>query len=85
MLILLVRGMTLEGHEIGIKYYTDMDYTKLSNMAIWSSAATQAMYSIGIAFGSHIALASHNKFNHNILRDGIILGKIFFLFRKVNA
>ncbi|XP_060564874.1 sodium-dependent proline transporter-like [Ruditapes philippinarum] len=74
LLILLVRGMTLEGHEIGIKYYTEPDYRKLSNMAIWSSAATQAMYSIGVAFGSHIALASHNRFSNNVLRDGIILG-----------
>ncbi|XP_045163173.2 sodium-dependent proline transporter-like [Mercenaria mercenaria] len=74
LLILLLRGITLEGHEIGIKYYTEPDYGKLSNMAIWSSAATQAMYSLGVAFGAHIALASHNKFNNSVFRDAIILG-----------
>lgn len=42
-------------------------------MGIWASASTQAMYSIGVAFGSHIALSSHNHFNNNSIRDAIIL------------
>lgn len=73
LLILFVRGVTLEGHSVGVSYYTSPDWSKLSDMTIWSSASTQAMYSIGIAFGSHIVLASYNKFGNNSFRDGIIL------------
>lgn len=74
LLVLLVRGTTLPGHDIGIQYYTQPDWSKLSDMSIWASAATQAMYSMGIVYGPHIILASYNKFNNNILRDALILG-----------
>lgn len=43
-------------------------------MTIWSSAATQAMFSVGVAFGAHIVMASYNKFHNNSFRDAIILG-----------
>lgn len=76
LLILFVLGLTLKGHDVGIKFYMNMDSSKLSNMAVWSSAATQAMYSIGVAFGSHIALASYNRFNKNVFRDAVILSTV---------
>jgi len=74
IIILLVRGLTLKGHQNGIAYYLKPDWSKLSDMNIWSSAANQAIYSLGIAYGSHIALASHNQFRNNIFRDAIIIG-----------
>lgn len=74
LLILFVRGVTLEGHDVGIRFYTSPDWSKLSDMTIWASASTQAMYSVGVAFGSHIVLASYNKFENNSVRDGVILG-----------
>ncbi|XP_045163172.2 sodium-dependent proline transporter-like [Mercenaria mercenaria] len=76
LLILLVRGTTLPGYDRGIQYYTKPDWSKLSDMSIWASAATQAMYSMGIVYGAHITLASYNKFNNNITRDTIILGLV---------
>ena len=76
LLILFVRGVTLEGHDVGISFYTSPDWSKLSDMTIWASASTQALYSVGVAFGGHIVLASYNKFNNNIVRDGVILGLV---------
>lgn len=73
LLILLVRGVTLDGHDVGISFYITPDWSQLSDMGIWASAGTQAMYSVGIAFGSYIALASHNRFSNNSIRDAIAL------------
>ncbi|KAL4221201.1 sodium neurotransmitter symporter (SNF) [Mactra antiquata] len=73
LLILLVQGTRLEGHVEGITFFLDADWSKLSDMSIWSSAATQAMYSLGIVFGSHLAMASYNNFRHNLTRDVIIV------------
>jgi len=57
----------------GIDYFTNPDWSQLGDMAVWSSAATQAMYSVGVGFGSHTVLASYNKFHNNLFRDGLIL------------
>ena len=74
LFVLLLRGVTLDGHYEGIKYYMKPDWEKLSDLQIWSSGATQAMYSLGVAFGTHISLASHNQAKNNILRDAILIG-----------
>ena len=74
LVLLFVRGLTLEGSWKGLQYYTTPDWDKLSDMAIWYNAAAQAVYSNGIAYGSHIVLSSYNKFDNNVVRDGFILG-----------
>lgn len=73
LLVLLARGLTLEGSEVGIAFYTTADWEKLKDLSIWSSASTQNIYSVGVAFGAHIALASHNRFHNNLFRDATIL------------
>ncbi|WAR14652.1 SC6A9-like protein [Mya arenaria] len=73
LLIMFVRGVTLDGYKEGLNYFFKPDWSKLSDMAIWSSAASQAMYSMGTGYGAHIVLASYNEFHNNTFRDGIIL------------
>ncbi|XP_053378687.1 sodium-dependent proline transporter-like [Mercenaria mercenaria] len=76
LVILLVRGLTLEGYDVGLHYYLTPDWSRLSDWSLWASAATQVMYSTGIGDGALICLASYNKFKHNILRDSILLGLV---------
>jgi solute carrier family 6 serotonin transporter-like protein 4 len=62
LFILLVRGLTLKGSSIGLKFYLSVDdWSKLLEMKVWIDAATQIFFSLGPGFGTIIALSSYNK------------------------
>ena len=66
MFILLIRGITLEGSWIGIKFYLSVDdWGSLLEMKVWVDAATQIFFSLGPGFGTIIALSSYNKKTNN--------------------
>jgi len=76
LVILLIRGATLDGAYDGIIFYvypTEEKVAGLKNIAVWSSAATQIFYSLGPSFGGLITLASYNKFTNNCHRDAILI------------
>ncbi|MFH4974931.1 hypothetical protein AB6A40_001640 [Gnathostoma spinigerum] len=73
LFILLIRGLTLPGALRGISYYLTPNMTKLTEATVWRDAGTQVFYSYGVGFGALIALGSHNKFNHNCLRDAFLM------------
>ncbi|KAK7916058.1 hypothetical protein WMY93_011819 [Mugilogobius chulae] len=68
ILILLIRGATLEGAREGIEYYigTQSNLTKLTDAQVWKDAATQTFYSLSIGWGGVLTLASYNNFNNNV-------------------
>ncbi|KAM3911110.1 sodium- and chloride-dependent neutral and basic amino acid transporter B(0+)-like [Leptodactylus fuscus] len=78
LIILLVRGVTLEGARDGIEYFIGQqsDITKLNNGEVWRDAATQIFYSLNTAWGGLIALSSYNKFNNNCYWDSIVVSVI---------
>jgi len=73
---LLIRGVTLDGADIGIKYYLTPQWEKLFTMKVWIAAATQIFFSLGPGFGTLLALSSYNKFNNNCYKDAIITSTI---------
>ncbi|XP_060591213.1 sodium- and chloride-dependent glycine transporter 1-like [Ruditapes philippinarum] len=73
LLILLIRGVTLDGAWIGLRHYVIPDFSKLANGKMWIESAVQCFYSLGPAWGGVITMASFNKFNHNALRDTVIV------------
>ncbi|NXN76689.1 SC6A7 protein, partial [Himantopus himantopus] len=73
ILILIIRGATLEGSLKGIRFYLSSDWSRLQRAQVWSDAASQIFYSLGIGFGGLLSMASYNKFNNNVIRDTLVI------------
>lgn len=58
VLILLVRGLTLEGSAEGLNYYLSPDWVKLKDADVWLAAYGQIFFSLSVGFGTMIAYAS---------------------------
>lgn len=68
LLILLIRGVTLDGAVNGLIFYLKPDFSRLADADVWLDGATQVIYSIGVGQGFMITLGSYNKFNTNSVR-----------------
>eukprot|EP00794_Sanderia_malayensis_P002462 gene2462-2835_t len=76
LIIFFIRGVTLEGAGSGVAHMFTPDFKHLQNAEVWLEASTQVFYSLGLAFGGLIAMASYNPINNNVLRDSIMVSLI---------
>ncbi|XP_049589058.1 sodium- and chloride-dependent neutral and basic amino acid transporter B(0+)-like [Syngnathus scovelli] len=78
LVILLIRGVTLEGARDGIDFYigAKSNLTKLTEAEVWKDAATQTAFSLAIASGGLITLASYGKFHNNMFIDSMAISFI---------
>ena len=58
LLILLFRGLTLEGSGTGLYYLFSPDFSKLANIKVWRDGVNQVIFSSGIAFGPLVFYSS---------------------------
>ena len=61
-------GVTLEGSSYGMEWFIYPDFSKLQGANVWADAASQIFYSLGIACGSLVTLASYSNFSNNCHR-----------------
>ncbi|XP_047440136.1 sodium- and chloride-dependent neutral and basic amino acid transporter B(0+) [Mugil cephalus] len=75
IVILLIRGVTLEGAGDGIEFYigSRSNLTKLTEVQVWKDAATQTFYSLSIGWGGVMTLASYNNFHNNVFKDSFAI------------
>ena len=73
LVILLIKAATLPGAIDGIRFYIIPDWSRLSDISVWTGAAIQIFFSLSVAGGGLITLASYNPFNNNVLRDTMIV------------
>nr|XP_019941978.1 PREDICTED: sodium- and chloride-dependent neutral and basic amino acid transporter B(0+)-like [Paralichthys olivaceus] len=74
ILILLIRGVTLEGAGEGISYYigSQSNFTKLMEPEVWKDATVQTLYSLSIGMGGVTTLASYNTFHNKMYADSFV-------------
>lgn len=73
LVILFIRGITLEGAWIGISEYIRPDFALLLSKDIWISAASQIFFTFSVSMGIMIAYASFNSPKNNVLRDSLVI------------
>lgn len=73
LIILLVRGVTLDGASLGIKFYLQPNMTKLMEPQVWIDAGTQVFFSYSLCIGVLVSLGSFNSYNNNCLKDTVII------------
>lgn len=61
-------GVTLDGADYGMLWFINPQFSKLEGASVWADAASQVFYSLGIACGSLVTLASYSKFDNNCHR-----------------
>ncbi|CAH8679734.1 Sodium- and chloride-dependent taurine transporter [Schistosoma haematobium] len=69
MITLLIRTALLDGASNGLIHYLKPDWSKLTDMTVWSDAGTQIFFSYSIGLGVLTAFGSYNKIQHNSFRD----------------
>ncbi len=74
LLLLTVRGMTLEGSMQGLAYYLDPDWTQLQKPEVWRYAFGQVFFSLSLAFGVMVTYASFLHRKSDINNNAAIIG-----------
>lgn len=59
LLVLVVRGVSLQGAACGLNYYLRPDFSQLLNPDVWLGAYGQIFFSLSLGFGIMIAYASY--------------------------
>ncbi|XGW19556.1 hypothetical protein V3C99_003418 [Haemonchus contortus] len=84
IVVLFVRGITLEGASEGVYYYLGKpDFNRLLNHETWSAALVQICFSLNVGYGGIIVLASYNAQYNNCYRDawlviwGVLIMSVF--------
>lgn len=76
LIALLINNVQLPGALNGITFFIVPEWSKLLSVEVWVNAAAQIFNSIGIGFGSLLAMSSYNSFNNNVLKDTLIIAII---------
>ncbi len=72
LLILALRGITLEGSAAGLEYYLKPDFAALAKASTWQAAYGQVFFSLSLGFGILIAYASYMPRDSDVSNNAFI-------------
>ena len=73
LLILALRGLTLDGSSAGIEYYLRPEWDALKKPSTWLAAYSQVFFSLTIGFGVMIAYASYRPRKTDVTNNAFIV------------
>ena len=76
ILILLIRGLTLEGAWDGVRWYLSPDFSKLLEVRVWIDAAVQIMFSLSPCWGVLITFGSYLSPEEDLMTLSVQLAAI---------
>ncbi|XP_062385157.1 sodium-dependent neutral amino acid transporter B(0)AT1-like isoform X2 [Sardina pilchardus] len=76
LFIFLIRGLTLKGSLVGLKYLFTPDLSELLNPRTWLDAGAQVFFAFGTAWGGLVSFSSYNSVHNNCEKDAIILSVV---------
>ncbi|XP_029375711.1 sodium- and chloride-dependent GABA transporter ine [Echeneis naucrates] len=76
LIALLINNVQLPGALDGITFFILPEWDRLLSVEVWVNAAAQIFNSIGIGFGSLLAMSSYNSFNNSVLKDTLTISII---------
>ena len=74
LIVLTIRGLTLEGSMSGLAYYLDPTWSELAKPTTWRFAFGQVFFSLSLAFGVMITYASFLHRKSDINNNAAIIG-----------
>ncbi|MHC4981723.1 MAG: sodium-dependent transporter [Planctomycetota bacterium] len=74
LLMLTIRGMTLQGSIQGLEYYLEPSWAKLADPATWRWAFGQMFFSMSLAFGIMITYASFLHRKSDLNNNAAVIG-----------
>ncbi|CAG0892168.1 unnamed protein product [Darwinula stevensoni] len=79
LIALLVRGVSLEGAEKGIRALFIPKWEELLSIQVWRKAAEQMFFSLSVSWGGLIMFGSYNEFQNRVHIDAMIVSSLDFL------
>ena len=74
LVVVAVRGLTLEGSLAGIDYFFKPQFSELRNPRVWIAAYGQIFYSLSICFGIMITYASYLPEKTDLVNSAFLTG-----------
>ncbi len=74
LVILTIRGVTLDGAMDGLAFYLTPDWAVLTQAKVWLAAYSQIFFSLSIAFGIMIVYARHLPKDSDVVNSARIVG-----------
>jgi len=72
LLIMLIKALTLEGSEDGIKDYLSTDMSRLTDAQLWLDAITQCFFSLSVCMGVMTAYSSFTRSGSVALDEKVV-------------